>query len=133
MSDTIIDQPTPASAADRQERWFVGGVYVLYLMSLPSLGLTTVIGVIIALARKDEAPAWLRSHYDFQIWTFIYPLLLGLILFAMALTIILIPLTVIGGLLCGLFLALWILARCGVGLVRLVDGRPNPDPRSVFV
>lgn len=133
MSETIIDQPTQASADAGRERLFVGAVYVLYLMALPSLGLTSVIGVIIALARKDEAPAWLKSHYDFQVWTFLYPILLVALLLAMMLTIILIPLVPLIGMLCGLFLGLWILARCVVGLIRLVDGRGNPDPRSFLV
>ncbi|MXZ09042.1 MAG: hypothetical protein F4Y79_06295, partial [Gemmatimonadetes bacterium] len=44
-------------------------VYILYLAELV-VGITGLIGVIMAYVNRSDAPEWLASHYRFQIRTF---------------------------------------------------------------
>ena len=69
-------------------------VYVLYLIG-PANGVTMLIGVIIAFMRKDQAPAWLATHYEFQIRTVIYAIALFVIAVIGFFTVILIPLSLL--------------------------------------
>ncbi|WP_417493773.1 hypothetical protein [Maricaulis sp.] len=55
MSQTILEPETDRSA-DRDERLMAGLGYVLILLG-NIIGVTTLIAVIIAYARKDTAPA----------------------------------------------------------------------------
>jgi uncharacterized membrane protein len=96
-------------------------IYVLYLLGLVS-GITAVIGVVMAYVYKDEAPDWLKTHYELQIRSFWLVLLYGLI----------------GGLLCiiligflVLFLvAIWWIVRCVKGLKYLSANAPYPNHAS---
>lgn len=131
MSGIIIDQETEASSGT--DRWLAGLIYVLYILGVPSAGLSLLIGALIAYLRKPDAPGWLAEHYDFQIWTLIHAFVYVLISVALILTVIG---AVIGGLalaIGGAFFWLWILIRCGVGLLRLVEGRGHPNPRTWWV
>lgn len=120
-------QPTPATD-ERDERLLCGLVYVLYLLG-PANGLTVLVGALIALLRKDKAAPWLAGHYEFQIRTLIYMIALVIIAIICAITIILLPVAM----LIWLLLGIWMIIRVAIGLVRLVDGRPHPDPKSFFV
>jgi uncharacterized membrane protein len=127
MSSTIIE-PTDNRAADRDDRLLAGLNYVLYLLG-NIIGVTTVIGLIIAYARKDTAPTWLHSHYVFQIRTF-WNAIAGLVISTiMFMTVILIPFAMLGYALTWL----WVLVRGIVGLLRLVDSRGIGDPRGYWV
>ena len=44
-------------------------VYILYLVSL-IVGVTSIIGVIMAYVYRADAPQWVQTHYRFQIRTF---------------------------------------------------------------
>ena len=44
-------------------------VYILYMVGLV-MGITGIVGVVLAYVNKDNAPEWLKSHYQFQIRTF---------------------------------------------------------------
>lgn len=44
-------------------------VYILYLVGIV-FAITGIIGVIMAYVNKDDAPEWLKTHYEFQIRTF---------------------------------------------------------------
>ena len=96
-------------------------VYVLYLANfvVPFL---SIVGVIIAYARKDQAPAGPRTHFIYQIRTFwlslLYALIVGLLCFVF-IGFLLIPV-----------LALWVGARSIVGLMRASEDRPIDNPQS---
>ena len=133
MTEIAGDSPNADAMADeRDERWIAGLCYVLFLIG-PANGLTMLIGAIIAFLRRENAPTWLKSHYDFQIATLIYPLLFVAVAIAVAMTIIGLPIALLALAIGGLIFALWVVIRAVIGLVRLVDGRPNPDPRTAFV
>jgi uncharacterized membrane protein len=96
-------------------------IYVLYLLALVS-GITAIVGVVMAYMYKDDAPEWLRTHYELQIRTFWLALLYGVIAGILC--------TILIGFLLLFVLAVWWIIRCVKGL-RYVDQRaPYPDYRS---
>jgi uncharacterized membrane protein len=90
-------------------------IYILYLASFIA-GVTSLIGVIMAYVYKDQAPAWVQSHYRYQIRTFWIGALYGLI--GAASFVI-----VIGGFIL-LFTVIWYIVRCVKGMQRVSAGQP---------
>ncbi len=98
-------------------------VYVLYLLSLVTLHVTAIIGVVVAYVYQGEAPEALRTHYRFQIRTFWISLLYAL------LSLVLVPAFGIGTL--GfLFVAIWIIVRCVKGLMWMDRTQAVPNPAT---
>src|SRR5207302_1151059 len=90
-------------------------VYILYLVGLV-VGLTGIIGVIMAYVNRGDAPEWLRTHYRFQIRTFWIGLLYGVIS--------ILTLIIIVGFFFALFTFIWWIVRCVKGLKLLSQGTP---------
>jgi uncharacterized membrane protein len=98
-------------------------VYVLYLLSLVTLHLTSLIAVIVAYVYQGDAPEALRTHYRFQIRTF----WIGLLYFIVSL--ILVPLFGVGAL--GfLLVTIWVIVRCVKGLMWMDRTQPVPNPAT---
>ncbi len=103
------------------ERKMAAAVYLLYLASI-IIGITSIVGVIVAYVYHGDADEVLRTHYRFQIRTFWISLLIGFIGILLA---------GIGiGFLLLLFLLIWFVARCAIGLKHLNEGMPVPNPGS---
>ncbi|MBI1264627.1 MAG: hypothetical protein GC187_07820 [Alphaproteobacteria bacterium] len=118
----MSDAPSQARPDPNGDRTLAVVNYVLLLFAV-SNGVTALIALVIAFIRRETAPAWLRNHYDFQIRTVIY----GIIIFVVGFATI----WVLGlGLLIWLIGAVWLVVRTVVGLMRLVDGRTHPDPAT---
>lgn len=96
-------------------------IYVLYLLALLN-GITAVIGVIMAYVYKDDAPEWLRTHYELQIRTFWMALLIGVI--GGVLSLVFIGVAVL------LALAVWWIIRCVKGIRYLGERVPYPNHRA---
>ena len=96
-------------------------VYILYLASL-IVGITGLIGVIIAYVNRGDAPEWVQAHYRFQIRTFWIGLLYGLIS--------LVTLIIVVGLFFALFTVVWWIVRCAKGLQQVTRGEPSPNPAT---
>jgi uncharacterized membrane protein len=106
-------------------------VYVLFLLSLPSIGLLMFVGVIIAYFQRGSASEWVRSHLNHQIkvfWATFWWTVLGVILWVVAW-----PLYLAFGLgaaihfglaIGGVILAIWFHLVSLIGLLRLVQDRP---------
>ena len=96
-------------------------IYILYLVSI-IIGITAIAGLIMAYVYKDDAPDWLKSHYQFQIRTFwigaLY-LFIGVLLsqFIIGLFII-------------LFWLLWLIVRCAKGVKYIDQKEAYPDPKG---
>jgi len=94
-------------------------VYILYLVGIV-FGITGIIGVVMAYINRDDAPEWLKSHYQFQIRTFwigaLY-LFIGVILSS-----------VIIGYFVLLFWLVWLIFRCAKGMKSLDQKETHPDP-----
>ncbi len=96
-------------------------IYVL-LLAAPVLQVTGLIGVIIAYVYRDDAPEWLRSHYQLLIRTFWISLLFFIIS-------VLLMVIIIGKLLM-LLTAIWYLVRLIKGMKCLNRAQPYPNPAS---
>ena len=96
-------------------------VYILYLVSL-LIGITAIVGLIIAYVNRDDAPGWLQSHYRFQIRTFwmgAFYMIVGTLL-----------LQFLVGLLILLFVIFWLIVRCARGIKYLDKEQAYPEPGS---
>lgn len=98
-------------------------IYILYLVSIV-VGLTAIIGVVMAYVYRGDAPDWLKTHYRFQIYTFW--LGLALLLVSTLLTVVLI------GYLLMLFLFVWLVVRCIQGMKYLERQAPVPNPVALL-
>jgi uncharacterized membrane protein len=127
MSETIIE-PNKASSADRDDRLFAIVNYVFFLLG-SIIGITSVLGLIIAYARKDKAPNWLHSHYVFQIRTFWYALLALFLSSILVATVILSPIGLLGYL--GIWI--WVIIRSVAGFLKALDNKGIGDPRGYWV
>ena len=96
-------------------------VYILYLVSLV-VGLTSIVGVIMAYVNRADAPDWVRTHYRFQIRTFWIGLLYGALSLLTALIVI--------GIFFGLFTFVWWIVRCAKGLKQLGRGEAYVRPAT---
>jgi uncharacterized membrane protein len=115
-------QPAPPQPAPPQPA--PGGtsatiVYVLYLLSLVTGGLTSIVGLVMAYVNVGNAPEPFESHYRFQIRTFWIGLLYGLVATLLALAVV--------GFFAFLFVAVWLVVRCVKGLQALDRRQPYPN------
>jgi len=98
-------------------------VYILYLVELV-IGVTGIIGVVIAYLNRNDAPDWLKTHYQFQIRTFWIGLLYLFIGVLLTGTVIL----AIIGIPVLFFWVLWQVIRCVKGLRYLQRNEAHPNP-----
>lgn len=120
--------PLPATQAGRSSAFLV---YVLYLLSIPSAAVFALLGVIVALAAREGAGAFARSHLDDQIriwfvafWWTIGLAVLAIIGWLTAVILIGVVLLWIAGL-GSLILFLWFTVKSLLGLLALMDDRPR--------
>ena len=99
----------------------VNVVYYLYLASVV-VGITAIVGVIMAYMNRGPGADWLDSHYTYQIRTFWIGLLYSVI--GLALTFIIIGFLVL------LFVLIWWVVRCIKGLQLAGARQPVPDPAT---
>ena len=90
------------------QKGVVKAVYILYLVSLVTGGLTAIIGVVLAYVYQPAAGQPMQDHFRFQIRTFWMALLYS---FICGLTI-----PVLIGFLFTLVLFVWMIVRCVKGL-----------------
>ena len=87
------------------------------------VGITGLVGFVLALIWKDEVTGtWEESHLQFHIMTFVIGLVVGII--GTLLTIILIGIPIL------LALAIWILVRSVVALLKAQKHEPFADPKT---
>ena len=96
-------------------------IYVLYLAGFV-LGITPLIGVVMAYIARGSAPDWLATHYRYQIRTFWIAFLYSVI--SALLTVILI------GFLGFLAIAVWMIVRCVKGFQAADKGEPIENVES---
>ena len=96
-------------------------VYGLYLASL-IVGITSLIGVIVAYVYRKDAADWLQTHYRFQIRTFWIGVLYSLVGALLAMVFV--------GWFILVFTAVWLIVRCVIGIKRLGERQPIAKPAS---
>ena len=96
-------------------------VYFLYLASLV-VGITGIVGVIMAYMNRSDAEPWLQSHYTYQIRTFWIGVLYSFISFFFVFIVI--------GYFLLLAVAVWMIVRCIKGLKFADKNEAIPDENS---
>jgi len=125
----MTDPNTPA-APRQTDRWLEPGptnvqvIYVLYLASFV-IGITGLIGIVIAYVNRGKAGGWIETHYTWAIRTFWIALLGGFV----SLLLLIVGI----GFLLGLAVAIWVIVRCIVGLQAVGRREPIRDPQSWLV
>ncbi len=108
--------------------------YLLLFLMVLTFGLTGIIALLIASFREDDAPDWLKTHYEFQrrtFWLGVIPLIAcfaigfalgiqGINNQILSLALVLIPLIYLTG-------------RCVMGFNHLLYNRAYPNPKSWMV
>ena len=126
MTDT---QPTPPPQRET-DRWLEPGktniqvIYVLYLASMV-VGITSIIGVVIAYMNRGKAGGWIESHYTWAIRTFWMGILYSLI--AAVLMIVGI------GFLLVIAVAIWAIIRIVKGLQKAARDEAIDDPETWLI
>ena len=93
-------------------------VYILYLASL-LVGVTGIVGLVMAYVKRDEAPEWVQTHYRFQIRTFWIGLLYMMVGLVTAIILI--------GFLVWLAAVVWLIVRCVKGMQAVSRGEAYPN------
>ena len=96
-------------------------VYILYFAGY-FVGITAIVGVIIAHVQKGTGDALLDSHYDFQIRTFWITVLYVIVGSLLAIVLI--------GFLILAWAFIWSLIRNIKGILALNENRPIANPTS---
>ncbi|MGE0502861.1 MAG: DUF4870 family protein [Rhizobiaceae bacterium] len=98
-------------------------VYILYLAGFV-IGITPIVGLVIAYVNRGKSPPWLETHYTWAIRTFWIGLLYSFIGFILAFVLI--------GFLVLLATAVWYVVRIIFGLQALGREEPMKNPQSWF-
>ncbi|WP_112808793.1 DUF4870 family protein [Ensifer sp.] len=112
------------------DRWLEPGkinvqvIYVLYLVAF-AVGITAIIGVVLAYLNRGKGAPWVQTHYTWAIRTFWIAVLFSII--SAFLMVVLI------GFLGFIATAVWIVVRCVVGLQRAALEEPISNPQSWMV
>jgi uncharacterized membrane protein len=133
MTDPLYSEPLPLRSPLEEllnDKTYVVGIYVLYLLGFFTGAVTTVIGLIMAYALKRGAGPRAYTHYVFAIRTFwltvVWSLIASLVLGVgclLAAILVGIPILIVAAA-CFCVLPIWFVARCVVGLIAALDDRP---------
>jgi uncharacterized membrane protein len=139
MTDPLYSEPFPVYSPMEDvlnDKTYVVCIYILYLISIFTGGLTAIVGLIMAYALKGGAGPRAYSHYVFAIRTFWLPLVFALIGSAVLVVGIVLSIVLIGipivvmaaiGLCC---LPIWFLVRSVIGLIAALEDRPSGRVRA---
>lgn len=112
--------PPPAASVTHDERQMALIIYILYLVHF--IPVAPIVGLVLAYVERGNAPAWLKSHYEFQIRTFWIGLLYFVVATMLCIILIGIPLLMAAW--------IWFVVRCALGLSRLLRSEAYPTPES---
>ncbi|WP_299866856.1 hypothetical protein [uncultured Hoeflea sp.] len=118
----------PDRTTERQtDRWIEPGklnlqvIYILYLTSF-AIGITGLVGIVLAHLNSGKSEAWLETHYTWAIRTFWLGVLGTLVSILLMFVLI--------GMLTMLLVAIWIIVRTVIGLQKLSRNEPIDNPQS---
>ena len=122
---------TPPEVPARQtDRWLEPGktnVQIIYLLYLASffIGITGLVGLVMAYVNRGKSEAWIESHYTWLIRTFWIALVASLVSMVLVLVGI--------GILLMVAIAIWIIVRCVIGLQKVSRGEAIANPDSWLI
>ena len=122
-----MSNPDQSPHPRQTDRWLEPGktnlqvIYILYLASFV-IGVSGLVGIVLAHLNRGKSEAWLESHYTWAIRTF-WLGLLGAFVSALLMIVVI-------GMLTMLLVALWVIIRTVVGLQKLGRNEPIDNPQS---
>ncbi len=125
-----MTEPNTPPAPRQTDRWLEPGptnvqvIYASYLLGFV-VGITPLIGIVLAYMNRGKAGGWVETHYTWAIRTFWIGILYGLISFVLAFVLI--------GFLLMLAVAVWVIVRVVVGFQAVGRGEPIRDPESWLI
>lgn len=125
-----MTDPNTPPAPRQTDRWLEPGptnvqvIYASYLLGFV-VGVTPLIGIVIAYMNRGKAGGWIETHYTWAIRTFWIGILYGLISLMLSLVLI--------GFLLMLAAAVWVVVRVVVGLQAVGRGEPIRNPESWLI
>lgn len=125
-----MTDPNIPPAPRQTDRWLEPGptnvqvIYASYLLGFV-VGITPLIGIVLAYMNRGKAGGWVETHYTWAIRTFWIGILYGLISLMLSLVLI--------GFLLMLAVAIWVIVRVVVGLQAVGRGEPIRNPESWLI
>ncbi|HEY9092998.1 DUF4870 family protein [Parasphingorhabdus sp.] len=120
----MVDQsPQPASGGfDMNKATIISLLYIAAFV----VGITGLVGVVLAFVWQDEvAGTWEESHLQFHIRTFVIGLIGSVIGIILSIVLIGIPILIA--------VAVWILVRSILALLKAQKQEPIADPKTWFI
>jgi uncharacterized membrane protein len=117
MSPPVIDDT-------ENEKTYVMVVHGLYIASAV-VGITSLIGVIMAYVKRDGAQGWAVGHYEYAIRTFWLGLLYSAISFVLCFVLI--------GFLMFFGVYVWFLVRSIIPIVKASNLQPIDNPKTWWI
>ncbi len=122
-----------------EDRTMPAVAYALYILGFVSVGITSLVGLIMALSNQATAGPVMRTHYTFLVrtfwigfvWSFVWGLLFAISI-PLSFILIGIPLLLLSKLMLSLGVV-WYGVRCVVGVVFLAQGEAVPRPYSWLI
>ncbi|TYR32010.1 hypothetical protein FY036_13055 [Mesorhizobium microcysteis] len=99
-------------------------IYICYLVGFV-VGITTLIGVVVAYLNRGKAGGWVETHYTWAIRTFWIGLLYGFVSFLLMFLVI--------GFLTALATVIWVIVRVVIGLQAVSKREPIRNPESWII
>lgn len=129
MTDSLRDRPNPnpqppapAGGFDLNHPTIIS---LLYLGSFV-VGVTGLVGIVLAYVWRNDDPAgWQQSHYTYLIRTFWFGLLGSVIGVVLSVVLIGIPIVIA--------VAVWVIIRSVVSLLKAQKHEPMPNPETLGV
>ena len=127
---TDINQTPPPQTPRQTDRWLEPGktnvqvVYFLYIAGM-FIGISALIGIVIAYINRGKAGGWVETHYTWQIRTFWIGLLYSFV--SVLLMIVAIGFVLIFA------VAVWVIVRCVLGLQAANRDEPVRNPESWLI
>ncbi len=125
-----MTDPNTPPAPRQTDRWLEPGptnvqvIYASYLLGFV-VGITPLIGVVLAYMNRGKAGGWVETHYTWAIRTFWIGILYGLISLVLAFVLI--------GFLLMLAVAVWVIVRVVMGFQAVGRGEPIRNPESWLI
>ncbi|HRP78726.1 MAG TPA: hypothetical protein PL183_06435 [Aquamicrobium sp.] len=125
-----MTDPNTPPAPRQTDRWLEPGptnvqvIYASYLIGF-IIGITPLIGIVLAYMNRGKAGGWIETHYTWAIRTFWIGILYGLIALVLAVVLI--------GFLLMLAVAVWVIVRVVIGFQAVGRGEPIRNPESWLI